>query len=222
MKTPNDVKSDIFQLVRLLQEAAIAIYVNPLRSEFSSKGVERVTWASPKSVDPSLFLEEPASIQMYCAWLEAQAFSAILYDGSILQMSYDFKGAKLVGHRLMYFPCPFDIDTNLLTSEGLLDVVSLYRGNDNDVKLRTPLRFDYDPEAQKEGHPAAHFTMLWSHCRWAVVAPVSPGHFIQFVFRHFYPHLWEVHEFIRKWPTALGPRTISAEEERTLHISCCR
>lgn len=223
MKSSSDIRNELFLLVRLLQEADIALYINPVAIQFLSKGIERVTWASPIAIQSSLFMEEPATIDMYCAWLEGQAFSAILFDGSILQFSYDIKGNSLKSHRLLYFPCPFDVDRDLLTSEPLLDVISLYRGKDDGmVKLRTPFRFDFDSNAQKEGHPAAHLTILWNHCRWAVVAPLSPGHFLRFIFKNFYPHLWDAHDFLRNWPQSFGDRTITTEEENNLHISCSR
>lgn len=223
MRNSSEVKNELFLLVRLLQEADIALYVNPIVTQFLPKGLERVTWASPVPIQGSLFLEEPAKIDMYCRWLEVQAFSAIFFDGSIIQISYDFKGSKLKSYRLLFFPCPYDVDRELLTSEPLLDVISMYRGKDDSiVNLRTPLRFDYDIDAQKEGHPASHLTMLWNHCRWATVAPLSPGHFIRFIFKSFYPTLWDAHEFLRKWPQSLGERTITTEEENYLHISCSR
>lgn len=96
-------------------------------------------------------------------------------------MSYDFEGDQLTGHRLVYYPCPFDVDEDLLRSEPMSDVIDLYRENESStVRLRSPLRFDCDIENQSEDHPGSHLTFLSSDCRLALVAPISPGHFVRF------------------------------------------
>lgn len=223
MTTASGLRGEVGRLLHLLQEAEITLFINQVVEKNLRKGVTRVTWGSSGNVPGERFRGEFATIEDYCRWLEAGAFSAVLYDGAILQISYDFDGNELVGHRLGYYPCPFDLDNELLQTEPILDVVSLYRGKDDSlIKLRSPLRFDYSTEAQGQNHPTVHLTILWPHCRWAVVAPLSPGHFVRFMFSHFYPHLWQVHEFIRAWPQMLGDRTITREEERLLHIECMR
>lgn len=223
MATSNDLRGEVERLLRLMHEAEIALYVNQVVQRKVAKGITRVTWGSPGDASGELFRGEFATIENYCRWLDAHAFSAVLYDGAILQISYDFDGNELVGHRLGYYPCPFDMDEELLQTEPILDVVSLYRGKDDSlIRLRSPLRFDYNKDIRGKNHPAVHLTLLWSHCRWAVIAPLSPGHFVRFVFNHFYPHLWLIHEFIRDWPQRLSDRTITRGEEDLLHIACTR
>jgi len=90
------------------------------------------------------------------------------------------------------------------------------------LRLRTPLRFEYDPNNASDGHPICHAHFLWSHCRCSVVAPLSLGHFVKFIFHHFYPELWQKHAFLREWPTDLGNRTISGGQESILHFACRR
>lgn len=217
-----DVRAEVERLLRLLQEAGIAPYINPVVIKRRADGV-RVTWGSSRETSGALFRGEFASIEEYCNWLDANAFSAVLYDGAILHISYDFVGAELVGHRLGYYPCPFDLDQELVEQEPILDVVSIYRGRDDSlVRLRSPIRFDYSSKAQGHDHPAVHLTLLWRHCRWAVFSPLSPGHFVRFVFKHFYPDLWRVHHFLRDWPQWHGDRTITKEQETTLHVACMR
>lgn len=222
--TSNKLRAEIHNLLDLLLAADIALYINNcIIQQGKAGGISRVTWGSSRSIPGELFRSEFATVTEYCRWLEVQAYSAILYDAAILQLSYDFRGDQLLGHRLVYYPCPFDVDEELLRTEPVLDAISLYQGRgDSVVHLRTPLRFDCDLLSQVEGHPATHLTLLSSHCRWAVVAPLSLGHFIRFIFRHFYPQLWHAHDFIRTWPQWLGTRTITPEEERGLHITCLR
>lgn len=100
---------------------------------------------------------------------------------------------EVVGHRLAYMPCPYDVAAELLAQESLLDAIELYDGS-SDILLRSQLRFDFDPRASAPGHPAAHFTFNSPHCRIACVAPVHIMRFLDFVFRHSYPAQRRFHE----------------------------
>ncbi len=221
MKTPNQLRAEVESLLNLLLSAEIAIDINPVVRTQGNRLI-RVTWGGCYS--GALFRGDFASIDDYCRWIDDHAFSAVLYDGSLLQLSYDFAlTQELVGHRLGFYPCPFDLDEEWVRGETLSEVIAVYRQQKGcDVRLRSPLRFDYDAAAAKGNHPAVHLTMQAETCRWPVVAPLSPGHLIQFVFKNFYPELWYVHSFLREWPRVLGKRTIQQHEQCDLHIECAR
>jgi hypothetical protein len=104
-----------------------------------------------------------------------------------------------------------------------IDVIELHMvaGLDS-LRLRTPLRFDYDPRNAAQGHPSCHLHMIQSYCRCPVIAPVTIGHFVHFVFRHFYPTLWFEHEFFQSLPRKVENRTITQYEESDLHFGCSR
>lgn len=221
---PSKLRREIQNLLDLLLIHDVVIYANPVVKKIERGGLTRVSWSAPrKATLGELFRGEFATLDDYHSWLKSEAYSAVLYDGAILQMSYDFEGDQLTGHRLVYYPCPFDVDEDLLRSEPMSDVIDLYRENESStVRLRSPLRFDCDIENQSEDHPGSHLTFLSSDCRLALVAPISPGHFVRFLFKHFYPTLWSSLEFIRDWPQRLGERTITAEQKGSLHVSCDR
>ncbi len=125
-------------------------------------------------------------VDHYLHWVKTGAYSAILLDGSLIQMTYDVIAGRVSGHRLAYVPCPYDLDAVLLEGgEPLADIVELYL-NDHPA-LRSPIRFDYDLTSAKPGHPAAHLTLNTANCRIACIAPMHPLRFIDFVFRNFYP-----------------------------------
>jgi hypothetical protein len=88
------------------------------------------------------------------------------------------------------------------------------------VVLRSPIRFDYDEHNASTGHPAVHAHVLWAHCRFPVHRPLSVGHFLDFIFRNFYPDVWAEHEFLREWKKPLFDKTISLDEEQILHLGC--
>jgi hypothetical protein len=119
-----------------------------------------------------------------------------------------------------WVPCPFELDPILLEEESPLDVVDLYLDEPpQNVRLKTPIRFDYDIERAEPGHPAAHMSINASDCRIACMAPLRLGHFIDFVFRNFYPDVWGTHRYLRRLSKKTWWSRTLTDEERTLpHI----
>ena len=219
--TPKQLATQIRNLLRLLIDSEVAAAAKPvIEQKFGP--ILRITWASTDSSSQAFYSSRFATLEEYRSFVDANLYSAILYDGALVQMSYDFIGHKLAGHRLCYYPCPFDIDPELIRSEPIGDLIGLYSDSANiNVNLRTPCRFDYDAQNVAVGHPSVHMHLNTPECRWPVTHPVSVGEFIKFVFRHFYPNLWAAHDFLRNWPhVGRRDRTIAIEEETELHVSC--
>ena len=196
--TPKKIERDIRNFLDLLVKHDIAVVANPV----DVRQIEtrtRLTWKS--AISGSITGVGPyGSIENYRSLVERQAYSAVLLDGALLQVSYDFGGSELVGHRLGFHPCPFDLPSEEVRSEPLLDLIDLYQGAGCDhVRLRSPIR-----------------------CRCPIVAPLGLGHFVHFVFSHFYPEVWAVHDFLQAWPLSLWDRTITQVEEGQLHLACTR
>jgi hypothetical protein len=204
-------------------ESEVSIVANPVVEEHFG-GTTRITWASPRQTLGMMSAYGFATVDEYCSFIGAQMYSAVLYDGALLQISYDFDGQDLIGHRLCYYPCPFDVDGELLRTEPLGDTIDMYReSTETGTNLRSPCRFDYDEKNLASDHPAVHMHVISGHCRWPVSSPLSIGHFIGFVFRHFYPQIWAVHAFLQEWPRdGAGRRTITAAEEVDIFLTCAR
>ena len=216
--TPKKVERDLRNLVDLLIEKDIAIASNPIAINRIDVAV-RLTWHSPSG--RTLGVGDFGTLENYRSLLQLQAYTVVLFDGSILQISYDFLGDTMLGHRLCYYPCPFDIDEDEIRVQPILDIVELYSEAGLDqLRLRSPIRFDFDPKNADDGHPAVHAHLIRSRCRCPIMAPLSLGHFVRFVFYHFYPELWQECEFLQKWPLHIWPRTITVAEESQLYIEC--
>jgi hypothetical protein len=160
------------------------------------------------------------TIEQYLGWLTSGAYTLVLFDGSLLQLTYDIADGRVVGHRLAYIPCPYDLDPELLSGgEPLADIMELYRSTD--AVLRSPIRFDYDVMSRKLGHPTVHMTMNSVECRIACVAPLHVLRFVDFVFRHFYGSLWKAHEtyFREAVHKHIGAGFMSQEERQDLHLT---
>jgi hypothetical protein len=217
-RTLNSHRQAIQGFVDLLATAEIAIDTNPALA-IGNGSLVRLTWPSTTAVG-ELFREPSFTLETYRGLIAARAFTAVLYDGGLLQVSYDFAGNTVVGHRLAFVPSPFDFDRDVLTRLPLLDAMDEYASDLGRLKLRSPIRFDYDLAHAAEEHAAVHATIISPACRWPVVAPLSLGHFVRFVFLRFYPALWSVHRFLREVPhDVLSTRTITLLEEQHLHIA---
>lgn len=223
MRTPKAAATELRNLLSLLSESQIAILTKPVIEEHVGHKT-RITWSAAIGGIGIITGAPFATVEEYCDYIDSQIYSAVLYDGALLQISYDFQANDLVGHRLCYYPCPFDMDPELLLTEPFGELVDLYRESSGTrANLRSPCRFDYDPTNSEGADPLVHLHVIRSHCRWPVTTPLSIGHFISFVFRHFYPEIWAVHPFLRKWPRQrLGRRMITVEDESYLHVTCGR
>jgi hypothetical protein len=186
MVTTRSIRDDITNILDYLLDAEIALYTTTV-SVTSSR-------VSFHSFVPGMFLlhHGDLSLDQYLSWVERGAYSALLYDGSLLQITYDIDSPSVVGHRLAYVPCPYRIDPQLLNcGEPVADIVRLH--SDEHILLRSPIRFDFDPKSSKPGHPASHLTINSVDCRIACVAPLHVMRFVDFVFRNFYPDIWRLH-----------------------------
>ncbi|MEU8319749.1 DUF2290 domain-containing protein [Nonomuraea sp. NPDC048881] len=199
-----------------LDSADLALYVNPV-----ALTPDRVSWHAYNPAAEFMTSRQHATIKQYRHWLRNGMYSALLYDASILQITYTVSDGKVIGHRLAYVPCPFDIDQDLLRSgEPVDDIIGLY-DRAADVALRSPVRFDYDPATARAGHPAAHLTINSPDCRIACVAPLHVQRFVDFVFRHFYQSLWKAHQpfFAAAAWRHLGDSIIDEEDRHLPHVT---
>lgn len=215
---PSSVFNQMRNCVDLLQAHGLTLFHNPVVVNKNAT-ISTVTWHAPGGF-AVLSAQAFCSLDEYCEFVRKQHYSAVLQDGALVQMSYEFDGEDLTSHRLCFYPCPFDLDAGELAETPLLDLIDLYAScAQSEIRLRTPIRFDYNPDNATADHSASHMHMLWSHCRCSVVAPLSVGHFIKFIFYHFYPEAWRAHPFLRELSQVTLDRTISVDQEKRLHIA---
>lgn len=213
--TARAVRDSVQNVLDYLLDAELALYID----QVSIVG-NRVSFNRFQRHQPFLLDRAHPGIKQYVAWIDAGSYSAILYDGSLLQFTYDVEHGRVTFHRLAYIPCPFQVDRELLRSgEAIADVIDLYL--DSEVQLRSPIRFDFDPSACRDGHPEAHMTINGSDCRIACIAPIHPLRFADFVFRHFYHPQWRAHGtyFGPAHSQHLGPPVLSDNDRIGPHIT---
>jgi hypothetical protein len=158
------------------------------------------------------------------SWPKDWHFSAVLGDGSLLQLRYVVTDGNIARHNLAYVPCPVVVDREELQGGEVADIVEEHLAREDlseVIALRTPVRFDYSPESAAKGHPAAHLTFNGASCRIACVAPLHPYRFIDFVFRHFYPvqHARQSAWFAAATNEHLGARALTDDDARRMHVT---
>jgi hypothetical protein len=230
-QTPNQLRTEIEDLVADLLEANLAIATRATLIQKAGTN-SFVSWAS--GVPVSVFEEEFGSIAEYLAYLNNAQYTCVLYDGALIQLSYVYARDEIVKHRLGYYPCPLRVERNdysaeldfgeavglLFDSETLAVLDESHLVGATRLRLRSPVRFDFDSEGATLDHAASHVHLLSSECRWPVFGPVSVGHFVRFVFRRFYTDAWREHSFLREWPLRFRKRTIAVDECQELFIEC--
>lgn len=210
------IHTELDNFLTYLLGAGIALYITPISNDGT-----RVSWVTQGLASKFLQHRNKPSIAEYRDWIDSGAYSALLIDGSLLQISYEVIEGALTGHRLAYVPCPFDVEERLLRTEALLDVIEYHAAcAPEDIRLRAAVRFDYDLAAAGPGHPATHLTINSPSCRIACAAPLRLGQFADFVFRHFYPAVWKLHPYLQRLAkSGWGDRTISEDERQSMHIN---
>lgn len=214
MTTLRVIRDQVQNTLDYLLTADLALWANPV-----SMSDSRVSWHAATPTSPFSAYGEP-TIDQYTSWTTDGQYSAVLFDGSLLQISYEVRNRSVVSHRLAFIPSPFDLDFDLLTSgEPLSDVIDLFR-NDNPV-LRSPIRFDFSPSQASPRHPASHLSLNSTSCRIACIAPLHVRRFVSFIFQQFYPRYWSAHErFFSAGDTwHLDPVSITPDEKRSIHIA---
>lgn len=218
--TPNQMLSQLRDYADLLLGSGVALAINPVVMQNMAAGVVRVTSQRVGSYANALANLEFATVDEYRSYLAAQDYLALLSDGAIVQVSYDLSQRRVIRHRLCFYPCPCAFDPDLASGEPLLDVIDMYlQESPSHLRLRTPLRFDYDASREDDQHSPAHLHMQWAHCRCAVAGPLSLGRFTRFVFKHFYPSLWNEHAFLRELRQETWRRSIGTVHEAEIHLA---
>lgn len=226
--TPQAARIELTELVSYLLTNELAIVAQTPMIVDRSGGIREVCSSSLKATRSAL-VGASGTLWEYRSVLRSGDFLVLLYEGSILQMQYAFSpDGALLRHRHAFLPCPIRFEGDMVeeapdleTAIGMvLEEFSPWPTNFSEqvehteasLLLRGPIRFDFDRELHDELHSACHLHISSESCRVPVFGPLSVGHFVRFVFRHFLPNAWSAHEEIRSWKLRYFDRTIEQAE----------
>jgi hypothetical protein len=69
---------------------------------------------------------------------------------------------------------------------------------EENLLLKSPIRFDYTPGAAADYHPASHITLNDPSCRIPARAPLNFDTFMKFILENFYFDVWRSQAVIRE------------------------
>ncbi|MFE7706442.1 DUF2290 domain-containing protein [Streptomyces sp. NPDC057486] len=101
MTTTRTVSEEVRNLLDYLLNAEIAAYTNTVCVSGT-----RVSWHATDPGIPFLVSRGDPTLQDYQRWAQAGAYSALLLDGALLQITYDIEAGEIAGHRLACIPLP--------------------------------------------------------------------------------------------------------------------
>lgn len=133
------------------------------------------------------------TLNQYVSIYETGAYHCILHDGSIIRVYFKFNKNILLQQSLLYWPAPITIPEVDIDELGIRDAMDIYIASQNSstvqLKMRSPIRLDFDPINEKPNHPPTHMHMQHAECRISVKNPCCFNTFIKFIFLHFYPEI---------------------------------
>lgn len=223
--TPRRCREEVTSLALHLLRTGAALDISTI-VERQNSGLTIVEASGASLLPPTAAKREFGDIVEYMEVLGNRRFVCLLRDGATLEISYAFDGDVLISHRLCFQPCPvtFMQDELDLIGEGfsINEIVGLSLEGEwrTRLRLKSPIRFDYDLRAAAVDHPASHLHISSGGCRIPVFGPLSIGHFVRFVFRHFYPELWRSDLTLRGWKMTKLSRSIMDIEEDELFAEC--
>ncbi|MEP6343797.1 MAG: DUF2290 domain-containing protein [Maricaulaceae bacterium] len=126
-------------------------------------------------------LAHEGSIQHYIDIVNSSQYSALLFDGSLLQLKYRIKSRTIIWHRFVFIPGL--AEQNLDNPFHEFD----FGGNPILEPRKTCLRFEYDPEEKAPNHPASHLHLNSGNCRIPINTRLGVKKYIWILCELFYP-----------------------------------
>ncbi len=235
--TPSEAKSQVAKLNAIFLENELAVAVNPAIA-FPAGDRTRVSWPQAKDAQ-GLFADLIyASISEYRSFFRGTHYTCLLNDGALVQISFDFKNADMVAHRYCFYPCPLFLSENLdafdwdmwndLLEEALFaeaQALELRGKGDGSIptasplRLRFPIRFDYEVEQLPNSEPSSHVHLSDAGARIPVHSALSLSEFVHFVVLNFYPSHAAI---LTAFAITQLDRCITEDQEHQLHFDCRR
>lgn len=182
----------------LLNNKRIIDYYNSPEYGLTEEGFQYISWKNhvPGRTNCGKAF---TTIEQYLGIIENGAYHGIFFDGSIIRVSYIYDGPLLLHHSLLWWPCPVRFNNEAAEEYGYYKSIKLLLdGNDlqNIIKMRSPIRIDYDRSNDTVSHPKAHLHTQHHETRTNIVEPICFNKFIKFIIINYYP---EVAFDFRSW-----------------------
>ena len=183
------LKDQINNSLEILHNLHLVRYFNPIEEEYiSSEDIYRLSWKNHiggRSVSSKSFLK----IEQFMDILNNGAYHAILFDYSIIRVSFSFDGNNLISQNLLWWPCPVVIDFEDDEYDSYIEIVELFLLEKENFRMRSPIRVDLDITNDTPDHPKAHLHMQHHDSRINIESPICFNTFIKYIFNKCYPNI---------------------------------
>lgn len=174
----------------LLDKGYLYTY-NSLRREQVDNNTIRLSWNNHQSGGFNTgdsFLR----ISQYERIIKDGSYLCILFDGSLIRVSYTVKNNTLIAHNLLWWPAPYKYENVTLDDVPPVQMIDDFLEDAqwyNSIEMRSPIRIDYDPREAivRDNHPPVHMHIEHKDCRIFVDKPMCFNRFIKYIFLNFYP-----------------------------------
>lgn len=217
MVTAQNVYNEIKTITQKLIQVGLSDNQN--FPTYQSIGKNKYQVAYSRMQDLSVVLKNVEYTQVYQELDKDKNYNIKMADGALIQMMYTYENSQLSSHRLAFFPSPFLHEFQ--NEPEIYELDEIYADIIAKNILPVPIRFDYDPENHQElNHPKCHLTLgQFKNCRIPVCSPIMPSVFISFILRNFYNTALRKFSDELNLNSSLFPQTITAPEQKLLHIS---
>jgi hypothetical protein len=236
----SDARSLVTRVNGELLKSGLAIAANPAIA-FPVGDRVRLSWPEAKNARGMLAGETFASLSEYRRFVQGSHYTCLLNEGSLIQISFEFKRNELIANRFCFYPCPLvlppdsyptELDSwnDVLEKELMEQIEALEPSPEIEdsenapttgglLRFRSPFRFDFDRENDGVAEPCSHLHVNSDSARIPVFAPLSVTQFLTFVLSHYFPSHSDA---VTGFPSDFFDRTLSVLNEHQLHINCRR
>ena len=175
--------------LNMLQEKALSIYYNPVNVVGQAQHACQITWNN-HCPDRANAGRSFIKLEQYMHILQHNSYHCLLFDGSIIRANFEFEDNILVKQNLLWWPAPYDYGDLLEDGFPPVELMQYFyeeRKWYEIVKMRSPIRIDFDRLKNTPNHPQSHLHMQNEDTRLFVRQPICFNRFIAFIFRNFYP-----------------------------------
>ncbi len=180
----NQIENQINNTLDALNSKRILYTYNYIYKENNGDDKWKLSWnnhESGKFNTGKYFLK----LEQYKKILENNSYLCILYDGSIIRVSYTFQNNILIGHNLLWWPVPYsysNITTEDISPYKLMEEFLSDSQWHEVIKMRSPVRVDFDPSSTV-------VNKVHEDCRMYVEEPLCFNRFINFILKNYYPNI---------------------------------
>lgn len=218
--SPKNIYQSIKNTLILLTDNDLTIFHNdPLYQK--SRNDVKITWPNHNpgrhNCNSSF-----GYVAQYKTIIKTGAYTCLLFDGTIVRVSYSFNNNSLTDHSLLWWPSPFKINSDDLEMGGVLEIFDLYANSEDwheQIQMRSPIRFDYDKEKGTNEHPVSHLHLQTSDCRLYIDRPICFNRFIKFIFQSFYPDIYKNYSFWNDlWEISFDEKELLSPVENQVYL----